>query len=147
MLKQILQKYVDQQVKVVIFNSKSKSVRGWLLTLTQTTTSISGYVSLFLLCTTLEVMLVPSNTWGGQGLLGVSIRFCSFEGAAENVWHVLVSISLSLSLLFSHTHVHLMASYEFLYCYVDVCCVVFRVFIILVNPLHIYSIQYKVSSM
>lgn len=63
MLKQILQKYVDQQVKVVVFNSKSKSIR--------------------------EVMLVPSNTWGGQGLLGVSIRFCSFEGAAENVWHVL----------------------------------------------------------
>ena len=30
MLKQILQKYVDQQVKVVVFNSKSKSVRGWL---------------------------------------------------------------------------------------------------------------------
>ncbi|XP_032681712.1 Golgi reassembly-stacking protein 2 isoform X2 [Odontomachus brunneus] len=28
-------------------------------------------------------------TWGGQGLLGVSIRFCSFEGANENVWHVL----------------------------------------------------------
>ena len=23
--------------------------------------------------------------------LGVSIRFCSFDGAAENVWHVLVS--------------------------------------------------------
>lgn len=101
MLKQILQKYVDQQVKVVIFNSKSKSVRGWLLTLTQTTTSISGYVS-FLLCTTLEVMLVPSNTWGGQGLLGVSIRFCSFEGAAENVWHVLVSLSLSLSSSLTH---------------------------------------------
>ena len=27
--------------------------------------------------------------WGGQGLLGISIRFCSFEGATENVWHVL----------------------------------------------------------
>ena len=51
------------------------------------------------ICT--EVTLVPCNTWGGQGLLGVSIRFCSFEGAAENVWHVLVS-SLSLS----HTHTH-----------------------------------------
>lgn len=38
-----------------------------------------------------EVTLVPSNTWGGQGLLGVSIRFCSFEGASENIWHVLVS--------------------------------------------------------
>lgn len=33
--------------------------------------------------------LTPSETWGGQGLLGVSIRFCSFEGANENVWHIL----------------------------------------------------------
>ena len=36
-----------------------------------------------------EVELVPSAKWGGQGLLGVSIRFCSFEGANEHVWHVL----------------------------------------------------------
>lgn len=33
--------------------------------------------------------MTPSETWGGQGLLGVSIRFCSFEGANENVWHIL----------------------------------------------------------
>jgi S1-C subfamily serine protease len=37
-----------------------------------------------------KVILIPSTTWGGQGLLGVSIRFCSFEGANQNVWHVLV---------------------------------------------------------
>lgn len=37
------------------------------------------------------VNITPSEAWGGQGLLGVSIRFCSFEGANENVWHVLVS--------------------------------------------------------
>ena len=35
------------------------------------------------------VSITPSETWGGQGLLGVSIRFCSFEGANENVWHIL----------------------------------------------------------
>lgn len=35
------------------------------------------------------VNITPSETWGGQGLLGVSIRFCSFEGANENVWHIL----------------------------------------------------------
>lgn len=63
LLKQILQKYIDQPVKVGVYNSKSRSIR--------------------------DVTLVPSNTWGGQGLLGVSIRFCSFSGAAENVWHVL----------------------------------------------------------
>jgi hypothetical protein len=33
--------------------------------------------------------ITPSELWGGQGLLGVSIRFCSFEGANENVWHIL----------------------------------------------------------
>lgn len=36
-----------------------------------------------------EVTLVPSRMWGGQGVLGVSIRFCSFDRANENVWHVL----------------------------------------------------------
>ena len=36
-----------------------------------------------------EIFITPSNTWGGQGLLGISIRFCSFEGANENVWHIL----------------------------------------------------------
>lgn len=35
------------------------------------------------------VNMTPSEAWGGQGLLGVSIRFCSFEGANENVWHIL----------------------------------------------------------
>ena len=65
MLKQILQKYIDQPVNMVVYNSKSR--------------------------TTKDITLVPSNTWGGQGLLGVSIRFCTFDGATENVWHVLVS--------------------------------------------------------
>lgn len=36
-----------------------------------------------------SVLIEPSETWGGQGLLGISIRFCSFEGANENVWHIL----------------------------------------------------------
>lgn len=39
-----------------------------------------------------NVNITPSQVWGGQGLLGVSIRFCSFEGANENVWHILVII-------------------------------------------------------
>ena len=38
-----------------------------------------------------EVTITPSALWGGQGLLGVSIRFCSFENANENVWHIVVS--------------------------------------------------------
>merc|ERR1719153_1407105 len=36
-----------------------------------------------------DVLITPSTLWGGQGLLGISIRFCSFEGANENVWHIL----------------------------------------------------------
>ncbi|XP_044032552.1 Golgi reassembly-stacking protein 2-like isoform X2 [Siniperca chuatsi] len=36
-----------------------------------------------------ELEVIPSNMWGGQGLLGASVRFCSFEGANENVWHIL----------------------------------------------------------
>lgn len=38
-----------------------------------------------------EIKIIPNSNWGGQGLLGVSIRFCSFAGANENVWHILVS--------------------------------------------------------
>ncbi|KNC79900.1 hypothetical protein, variant [Sphaeroforma arctica JP610] len=39
-----------------------------------------------------ELIIVPSNSWGGAGLLGASIRFCSFETATENVWHVLYQL-------------------------------------------------------
>lgn len=63
MLKNVLQKNIDQPVKMIVYNSKSRTTR--------------------------EVMLTPTNTWGGQGLLGVSIRFCSFDGACESVWHIL----------------------------------------------------------
>ncbi|XP_046680896.1 Golgi reassembly-stacking protein 2 isoform X1 [Homalodisca vitripennis] len=62
-LKELLKASVDRELKVTVYSSKSQSVR--------------------------EVNITPSTTWGGQGLLGVSIRFCSFEGANENVWHVL----------------------------------------------------------
>ncbi|KAM9347332.1 Golgi reassembly-stacking protein 2 [Symphorus nematophorus] len=62
-LKEILKMNVERPVKMLLYSSKSLAVR--------------------------ETTVIPSNMWGGQGLLGVSIRFCSFEGANENVWHVL----------------------------------------------------------
>lgn len=62
-LKEMLKTYVEKPIIMTVYNSKSQSVR--------------------------DVEIVPSNMWGGQGLLGVSIRFCSFEGANENIWHVL----------------------------------------------------------
>lgn len=63
-LKELLRKSVNQEVDMLVYSSKSQTVR------------------------TLKIR--PCSDWGGQGLLGVSIRFCSFQGASENVWHVLV---------------------------------------------------------
>uniref|UniRef100_S4R4Q0 Golgi reassembly stacking protein 2 n=1 Tax=Petromyzon marinus TaxID=7757 RepID=S4R4Q0_PETMA len=62
-LKDLLKANVEKPVRMSVFSSKTLKVR--------------------------DVSITPSNLWGGQGLLGVSIRFCSFEGANENVWHVL----------------------------------------------------------
>ncbi|XP_076088886.1 Golgi reassembly-stacking protein 2-like [Mytilus galloprovincialis] len=62
-LKSLLRANIEKEVKMVVYSSKTQSVR--------------------------EATIIPSHNWGGEGLLGVSIRFCSFEGANENVWHVL----------------------------------------------------------
>ncbi|XP_037645717.1 Golgi reassembly-stacking protein 2-like [Sebastes umbrosus] len=62
-LKELLKMNVEKPVKMLLYSSKTLAVR--------------------------ETTVTPSNMWGGQGLLGVSIRFCSFEGVNENVWHVL----------------------------------------------------------
>lgn len=62
-LKDLLKLNVEREVKLTVYSSKTQTVR--------------------------QVNIVPSQMWGGQGLLGVSIRFCSFEGANENVWHIL----------------------------------------------------------
>lgn len=73
-LKELLKQNLEKSIKMTVYSSKSQTVR--------------------------EVNLTPSALWGGQGLLGVSIRFCSFEGANENVWHVLVSISDTFCYIF-----------------------------------------------
>lgn len=67
-LKELLKNGVDKKLTLTVYSSKTQSVR--------------------------QTVIVPSLTWGGQGLLGVSVRFCSFEGSNENVWHVLVSINI-----------------------------------------------------
>ncbi|KAJ8418797.1 hypothetical protein AAFF_G00002960 [Aldrovandia affinis] len=63
MLKDLLKANVEKPVKLVVYSIKAMRIR--------------------------ELEVVPSNMWGGQGLLGASVRFCSFKGANENVWHVL----------------------------------------------------------
>ncbi|KZC04977.1 PREDICTED: Golgi reassembly-stacking protein 2 [Dufourea novaeangliae] len=62
-LKELLKGGVDKKLTLTVYSSKTQAVR--------------------------QTIIVPSLTWGGQGLLGVSVRFCSFEGSNENVWHVL----------------------------------------------------------
>lgn len=62
-LKELLKANIDKEIQMTVFSSKTQNIR--------------------------VVNISPSTTWGGQGLLGVSIRFCSFEGANENVWHIL----------------------------------------------------------
>ncbi|XP_069791715.1 Golgi reassembly-stacking protein 2 isoform X2 [Narcine bancroftii] len=69
-LKDLLKANVEKPIKMAIYSSKTLKLR--------------------------ETTVTPSNMWGGQGLLGVSIRFCSFEGANENVWHVLSEDLFSL---------------------------------------------------
>ncbi|XP_074841241.1 Golgi reassembly-stacking protein 1 [Carettochelys insculpta] len=63
MLKDLLKANAEKAVKLEVYNIKTMKVR--------------------------EVEVIPSNMWGGQGLLGASVRFCSFQGANEHVWHVL----------------------------------------------------------
>ncbi|XP_060516775.1 Golgi reassembly-stacking protein 2 [Cylas formicarius] len=62
-LKQILKSGIGKQLPVTVYSCKTQSVR--------------------------SVNVEPSDTWGGQGHLGISIRFCSFETAKDNVWHIL----------------------------------------------------------
>ncbi|KAG2458121.1 GORS1 protein, partial [Polypterus senegalus] len=63
MLKNLLKANVEKPVKLEVYSIKAMKVR--------------------------ELEVIPSNMWGGQGLLGASVRFCSFQGANEHVWHVL----------------------------------------------------------
>ncbi|KAM4728191.1 Golgi reassembly-stacking protein 1a [Anableps anableps] len=62
-LKELLKASMERAVRMEVYSTKTTRVR--------------------------ELEVVPSNMWGGQGLLGASVRFCSYQGASENVWHVL----------------------------------------------------------
>ncbi|KAM9844728.1 Golgi reassembly-stacking protein 1a [Aulostomus maculatus] len=63
LLKELLKANMEKAVRMEVYSTRSLRVR--------------------------ELEVVPSNMWGGQGLLGASVRFCSYQGANENVWHVL----------------------------------------------------------
>ncbi|UJR31307.1 hypothetical protein I4U23_018805 [Adineta vaga] len=61
--KEVLKESVGKPVELLVYSSKTQTVR--------------------------QLTLIPHENWGGQGLLGLSIRFCTFDKANENVWHVL----------------------------------------------------------
>ncbi|CAF0984830.1 unnamed protein product [Adineta steineri] len=61
--KETLKANINKPVELQVYNSKTQAVR--------------------------QLPLVPHENWGGQGLLGLSIRFSSFDKANENVWHIL----------------------------------------------------------
>ncbi|XP_054623912.1 Golgi reassembly-stacking protein 1-like [Dunckerocampus dactyliophorus] len=78
-LKELLKANMEKAVCMEVYSTKSMKVR--------------------------ELEVVPSNMWGGQGLLGASVRFCSYQGANENVWHVLdVEASSPAALAGLHPH-------------------------------------------
>ncbi|KYQ91761.1 golgi reassembly stacking protein [Tieghemostelium lacteum] len=54
---------IGKPVELLVYNIKSNSTRA--------------------------VTITPSDSWGGQGLAGISIRYCSWSKILENVWHVL----------------------------------------------------------
>lgn len=59
----LLMQSVNSTVQLIVYNSKTETFR--------------------------ETTIQPNMQWGGQGVLGVSIRFCKLKGINENVWHVL----------------------------------------------------------
>ncbi|XP_061649358.1 Golgi reassembly-stacking protein 2-like isoform X1 [Phyllopteryx taeniolatus] len=62
-LQDALERNMDKPTKLMLYSTRTLDVR--------------------------ETVIVPSSMWGGPGLLGISIRFSNFQGARENVWHVL----------------------------------------------------------
>jgi hypothetical protein len=59
--------HVDKPMRMNVYNSRNDTVR--------------------------EVVITPSHCWGGEGLLGCSIRFSSYDGAMDRVWRILVHSS------------------------------------------------------
>jgi len=59
----ILKNNVGKPVTLTVYNTKAEKTR--------------------------ECVMIPSNTWGGAGLAGITIRFCSYEHISDHVWHVL----------------------------------------------------------
>ncbi|KAK7939558.1 hypothetical protein WMY93_002884 [Mugilogobius chulae] len=62
-LNELLRTHVERPVQMLMYSSRTQCIR--------------------------ETTVTPSTVWGGQGLLGITIRFGNFEGVNESVWHIL----------------------------------------------------------
>jgi len=60
---ELLKGYVGKELKLIVYNTRTETTR--------------------------ETTIIPNDNWGGIGVAGISIRFCSFDRVNENVWHVL----------------------------------------------------------
>ncbi|KAL7670062.1 hypothetical protein ACOME3_005000 [Neoechinorhynchus agilis] len=61
-LSKILESNLNQEIRLYIYSIKTRDIR--------------------------VVRVVPDDQWGGRGLLGLSIRYCTFSNLEETVWHV-----------------------------------------------------------
>jgi hypothetical protein len=59
----LLQQNLGKPIDLKVYNSKTETIR--------------------------DTQLIPSDSWGGLGLGGISVRFCDYSKVMENVWHVL----------------------------------------------------------
>lgn len=86
-LKDLLKVNVEKEISMTVYSSKTRTVSGVIEVCAMLKWGNVDHH--WFLIQVREIFITPSSTWGGQGLLGISIRFCSFEGANENVWHIL----------------------------------------------------------
>lgn len=89
-MKEILKQHVEKPIELTVYNRSAITVLAHLkfALIFERLSSKTQTVR--------QTTVVPSEMWGGQGLLGVSIRFCSFDGASQHVWHV-VSVQVCCS--------------------------------------------------
>ena len=49
----------------------------------------SEFMMFFFRITMPDVVIVPSDNWGGEGVIGAAIRYCSWKRVSEAVWHII----------------------------------------------------------
>lgn len=98
-LMELIAQSEDRPMQLTVYNVKSQTTRGTSsppslhICICRSCGFHSMRQNLLLLCIHAELELTPSREWPGKGLLGVTIRFDSYEGAEDQLLHVLVGRS------------------------------------------------------